>query len=518
MNEISFNLIKDPWIPCKMKSNEFKQLSIKDVLFNAKEIKEITSDNPLIIVSLHRLLLTILHRNFGPENRNEWKAIYQANEFNHETLDEYFKKWMHKFELFNEPENRFYQIKVPEIDSYTPVTKLNPALSSGNASALFDHNWDSRIYPMVVENAARLLVAFQNFALGGGKSIPFYYSHGPLISCIIVLIKGSNLFESLMLNLIQYDRQHPFSQSENYEDIPFWERSDKSICEEKDGRFPYGYLDYLTWQSRRVWLVPHEENGKITVKKIFMAQGEKLSDDWHEDPQKIYVINDQNEKSPLKLISDRKVWRDSESLLRLNEPGNNYVSPKALDWISSLAEGGIIPFSKRYNLEIYGLDSNRAKVDSWHRSYIPLPLNFLQDQSLVNNVKSFIDKCERIEKLLVKTVKSFIKAYFFPENDSLNTIQWNKVNEYFKGMQIRIQYWNLIDSYFYKFMEEIALQPDYQERLKIISKWINEEIIKAASGLLNTLKDNSKNDPRALKPIIQKFGYFFKNVQEIKQE
>ncbi len=516
MNEISFNLIKDPWLPCKMKSNEFMLLSIKDALFNAKGIIEITSDNPLIIVSLHRLLLAILHRNFGPKNRNEWKAIYQTNEFDQKILKDYFEDWMQKFELFNEPEHRFYQIKVPEIGNLTPVTKLNPALSSGNASALFDHNWDSIIYPMEVEKVARLLVAFQNFSLGGGKSIPFYYSSGTLISCIIVLLKGANLFETLMLNLIRYDKEHPFSQSETHEDIPFWERHDKSLYEEKEGRFPYGYLDYLTWQSRRVWLIPQESEGKITVKEMYMAQGEKLSDDWYEDPQKIYVLNDKNKRIPLQLRSDRKVWRDAESLLRLNKKGNNYISPKAVNWISSLAERNIIPFSKKYNMEIYGLDSNRAKVDSWHRSYIPLPLNFLKDQKLVNNVKSFIDKCEEVEKILVDTVKYFIKAYFFPEKESLNKNQWNKVKEYLGGLQIRIQYWNMIESYFYKFIEEIAQEPDYQEQLKINTKWITKKVIKAAKGLLNSIKENSKDDPRALKPIIQKFGYFFKNVQNIK--
>ena len=91
MNEISFNLIKDPWIPCKMKSNEYKQLSIKEILFNAKEVSEISSDNPLIIISIYRLLIVILHRNFGPKNRSEWIEIYKANSFDHQTLDDYFE-------------------------------------------------------------------------------------------------------------------------------------------------------------------------------------------------------------------------------------------------------------------------------------------------------------------------------------------------------------------------------------------------------------------------------------------
>lgn len=514
MNKISFNLIKDPWLPCRMKSHEFKLLSMKDALFKAKGINEITLDNPLIVVSLHRLLLAILHRNFGPENRNEWKTIYQANEFDQKVLEDYFDQWMQKFELFNEPEHRFYQIKVPEINNLTPITKLNPALSSGNASALFDHNWDELVYPMNIEEVARILVSFQNFSLGGGKSVPYNYSSAPLTSSIIVLLKGADLFETLMLNFIQYDKDHPFSQSDNNEDIPFWERSNKQLCEDKNGRNPYGYLDYLTWQSRRVWLVPENKNGKITVSKVYIAQGEKVSKDWNEDPQKPYRM-EKNKKILIKLKKDRKVWRDAESLLRLNEKGINFVSPKAINWISTLADSQIIPFSKQYQMEIYGLDSNQAKINSWHHSYIPLPLNFLKDQKLVINIKSFIDKCEKVEKILVDTVKYFIKAYFFPEAATLNKNQWNKVNEYLGGLQIRIQYWNMVESYFYKFIEEIAQEPNYQEQLKINANWITNKVIKAASGLLNSIKENSKDDPRALKPIIQNFGYFFKNVHSI---
>jgi len=528
MKEISFNLLEEPWIPCEMKSSEFKMLSIKDVLFQAREILDITSDNPLIVVSIYRLLLAILHRNFGPENRDKWIAIYKAGKWDKKKLEQYFLKWHHKFELFNESENRFYQIDISDlITKETPITKLNYSISSGNNPALFDHHWDSEIFPMNVENIAQLLVTYQNYSLSGlggflytsGKKerVHFYYS--PLITGIIVLLKGRNLFETLMLNFIRYDRDHPFKMSEDHADLPFWERNDKSLHEDKKGRYPYGYLDYLTWQSRKIWLNPYLDDGEIKVESLFMAQGEKVKDGWDLDPQMVFKRDKKNEFKPIKLDQDKQVWREAEALLRISDSDSNIRSPKAINWVSILVQRGIIPSTRRYNLEIYGLCndlSNVGKIISWNRSHIPLPLKFLEDQSLVGNVKSFIEKCEKIEQILSKTIKLFTKEYLFPSQISLSTNQWSKINDFIQNNQVRTKYWNLVEIFFYKFIEEVAKEPDFEKRLDLIKIWVNDSVLKTARKLLNSIKSNIKNDPRALKPFIQTEGYFYKNTHDLK--
>ena len=168
MEEITFNLLNDPWIPCEMLSGEYESLNMKDVLFNAQDIKEITSENPLVMISIYRLLLTILHRNFGPENKDKWISIYRAGKWDKEVLEAYFKKWHHKFEIFNEPENRFYQNDISKIvKKKTLITKLDYCISSGNNTSLFDHHWDSDITALPVENAVQLLVSYQNYSVSG---------------------------------------------------------------------------------------------------------------------------------------------------------------------------------------------------------------------------------------------------------------------------------------------------------------------------------------------------------------
>ena len=56
-----------------------------------------------------------------------------------------------------------------------------------------------------------------------------------------------------------------------------------------------------------------------------------------------------------------------------------------------------------------------------------------------------------------------------------------------------------------------------EQRQEIIKYWVNEKVVKAAINLLNIIKQNIVNNPRGLKSFIQTKGYFFKNIQNLKQ-
>ena len=58
-----FNLVDQPWIPCLQRdSGKPQELSLRDTLTRAHEIRELPDDSPLVTVSLHRLLLAILQQ------------------------------------------------------------------------------------------------------------------------------------------------------------------------------------------------------------------------------------------------------------------------------------------------------------------------------------------------------------------------------------------------------------------------------------------------------------------------
>jgi CRISPR system Cascade subunit CasA len=144
-----FNLAVDPWVPCVMADGTSCDLSLADTLIRAHEIRELFDESPLVTVAVHRLLLAILHRNFGPANTNEWFALWRAGRWNEERLNAYFSRWSTRFELFD-PARPFYQVTEIAGTPNQPVSVLFQDLSGGNNPTLFDHT---------CEDAARVFAA-----------------------------------------------------------------------------------------------------------------------------------------------------------------------------------------------------------------------------------------------------------------------------------------------------------------------------------------------------------------------
>ena len=105
----SFNLVSEPWIPC-VTAQGVREFSLREVLAQAHTIKELSDDSPLVTVALHRLLLAILHRNFGPASFDEWKELWRASKWDEAKLNQYFEQWQHRFDLFDK-DRPFYQVQ-----------------------------------------------------------------------------------------------------------------------------------------------------------------------------------------------------------------------------------------------------------------------------------------------------------------------------------------------------------------------------------------------------------------------
>ena len=94
---VSFNLVDKPWLPVVWLDGTAGEVGLRDALVRAHEIRELVDGSPLVTVSLHRLLLAILHRNFGPTSFEAWKALWRQGRWDAEKLDSYFTQWRHRF-------------------------------------------------------------------------------------------------------------------------------------------------------------------------------------------------------------------------------------------------------------------------------------------------------------------------------------------------------------------------------------------------------------------------------------
>ena len=72
-----FNLIEEPWIPHINREGHLEECGIIKIFENSHQIREISDASPLVTASLYRLLLAILHRNFGPANVSDWERLWK---------------------------------------------------------------------------------------------------------------------------------------------------------------------------------------------------------------------------------------------------------------------------------------------------------------------------------------------------------------------------------------------------------------------------------------------------------
>jgi len=391
----TYDLTTEPWIPSVMADGSTQDLSLLDVLSQAPQIREVLDASPLVTVALHRLLLTILHRLFGPRDVEEWECLWNAGGFDEQRVGEYFAQWQRRFDLFDK-QKPFYQTPGLPPQMLKPVSLLSQEWAAGNNDTLFDHNVDARPTAISPAKAARLLVARQAFSLGGlvtAEAGRASAKAAPLARAAVTLIQGENLFRTLMLNLVLYDPTADLPMP-CQDDVPAWERDEPVVVRE---RAPRGYLDYLTWQSRRIWLRPEsEEGGETTVKQVIVADGERFpNDSAPKDPMVPHKVKrnfrpGQNPLSPLRLEPSRALWRDSLALMQAEAQMAQDIlqcRPSTLDHVATLLERDFIPRSQVRTVSVLGLCAERAKVHFWRHERLPLPLAYLIDNKLLADLR-----------------------------------------------------------------------------------------------------------------------------------
>lgn len=397
-----FNLIDEEWLPCLMNNGKRKPLSIRGVFAEAHDVRELLDASPLVTVSLHRLLLAILHRALmGPVNMEAWKDLWNARQLEMTKLDKYFKDHWHRFFLFDD-KRPFYQVPKMEVKKTHPVQRLAQELSSGENKAWFDHNQNDQPVNLSKAEVARYLIATQAFALKGGQSegTP-NFTDAPLARNLLVLIRGDNLFETLMLNFVEYTHIKPFRLSSTKaidDDKPIWEQEEIPKAHTAS---PHGYTNYLTWRSRDMHLIDTPAGMTVQIRQ-------RLKLDFHEswDPFKCYRLG----KGAVQIEPQKAVWRDCHTLFQKVERDSSKVKrPEVfnhLAQVEDLRSEGKVEAKTEYHFDIFGLSvDSLAAVYFWKHERLPLPVIYLESLTLWSGLESAINVTENVWKALRENVR-----------------------------------------------------------------------------------------------------------------
>ncbi|MDA1127756.1 MAG: type I-E CRISPR-associated protein Cse1/CasA [Chloroflexi bacterium] len=473
----SYNLLKESWIPCVMPDGSASELSLRDVLVRAQEIREVSDPSPLTTASIHRLLLAVLYRIFAPQSIGDWLAIWESDGFSAPAVDEYLERWNGRFDLLDK-DYPFYQTSL--FSGKTKIKAINdmiPELTQGHTSTLFDHTMDDECPPISLAQSARMLVTIQAYMLGGTSGLGQNYRDGPGARSVTFCLLGENLFRSLLLNLIPASS---LGFPANQDDKPVWEHDNLPV-----GNTPSGILDYLTWQTLKIRLSPSQATSPETsVEEATIGLGRDLAQDNLLSPFSRYHKDAKRGWLPMRLREDRSLWRDASTLLAVRTSSDDVNHPACLRWAAALTDDGHLPFGSQFALVAFGQSANQAKINFWRTERMPVPMEYLADEALVELLGSAITKTEMVGSDLRNAVTEVALNIVDSREEAY------KVRDHMSPLGV---YWASLEAPFYELLSEIPI--GQEESLKTWSL----NLKRLAWDSFESATNGLSRHPRALK-------------------
>lgn len=492
----SFNLVDRGFIPVQWSDGRPDEVGLREALVRAHEIREIRDDSPLVTVSLHRILLAILHRVFGPRNLSEWGTLWNAGQFDSKRISAYLDQWHDRFDLFGDC-YPFYQTVGLSSNKPQPISSLWDELSGGNNAMLFDHTCDNAPTSVGPPIVARALITRQTYGIGFGKSPDCtiagktirtgYRSDAPLTRGLSLLLVGDSLWETLLCNLTGY-RDNPSV------DLPCWERQDAEAQMARE--IPHGRVDLYTWQTRRLRLIPSESpDGSVVVSHIHFAQGRSLTKVGIFDPMKPYRDED-GTWAMFPLDPARSIWRDYSSIITL--VGIPDRPAYSLSWTGEAMRERRIARTRDFRISVFGIATEPGKAGSvlmWRHEVFPLPGVYLEDGDLRGCLAEATKTAESAAKTLRDAIWRLAKILSAP--DQGGRPDKDRVRQLVDSLGADRVYWSRLEVPFRHFLVELPKAADGKGRL---SAWARQ-VCGTAGKVFDQVTRNVGSDGRTLKAI-----------------
>jgi len=368
----SFHLTRQPWIPVETLDGTVLELSTREVLGRAHTLRALADASPLVVAALTRHLLAVLHRAYdGPRYRTAWSAIVSAGAFDPLRVDAYLDRVEDRMDLFH-PTHPFAQTRglSERFGEYiTPIDEIEIVRARwGGGRALFRHRPLDPAPGFSPARAARALLAHHAFATGGlvkKPDEPTAATASPLTRAGLVVLRGETLFRTLVANLLVYNVE---------EDMPFATGGATDACaweqppppkelrrSDEPKRVPFGYLDLLTWQSRRVELIVTQ--GVVTG--FINAVGQGLAEGSPQDPMVTYRRHEKLGLLPVGIDTSRGFWREANALFETARGDDApFLRPKTIDLVASDAAIDVLGREAMFDIELLGIAAEKSRVDA----------------------------------------------------------------------------------------------------------------------------------------------------------
>jgi len=451
MSTNSFNLTQDPWIPVMTPDFQVQDISLVELFQTWETLREIQADNPPTTLALYRLLLAILHRAYqGPRNEDHWEEIFEDNGAD---AIAYLEQHRDRFDLLH-PEHPFMQDPILPIDKTDDIYKFHTM----STSQVFSHEHEWSGYSITLPEAARLLVRLQGVDITSLRAFYVGQSSGnrsavntPTINAANVLIRGSTLKQTLLLNLMHYDPASEIPSVVTGDDRPAWETS---YAGKPKKVVPQGYISYLTFPWRRLRLFV--EDGEVS--QLAITMGNSLPD--KVSPQQWECgIAYRNDK-PVRLSLNKQLWRDADTFLLTAEKQHR---PRIVDWLADLEDSvdGTVTF------QISGLSADKAKPLGWSWEQFSAPIQYITNADLAETLKQAIAVAESHQQIF----RSFKGSPYFALAEVLKNGDAGSLASALDGES---RYWATLDRAFPELL--YALPQDSETGVDGVTRYGGKEL------------------------------------------
>lgn len=458
------NLIDDPWVPVMMVGGDKQEFGLHELIERAHEIRALDIEPTFVRFSVFRLALAFVLDAFGPpESADEFVDRLNAGRFDSAVLADYADEVRDRFNLFDAVAP-FYQVaglQTPKGETKS-VAALLPQVPAGNNVPLYGVRTDAEPPVLTPSEATRWLIAAQSFDTAGIKS----GAHGdplmkngkvtaglaPLGQMGVVVATGRNLFESVLINMVVDERGRGALGS------PVWRRDAEGPGWTE--RQPEGQLDWLTFQARRIRLVPERsgEGLRPTVSQVVVAAGDKHIAIPEYEPHATWrtVKNPRPEdppRRPVRVRSDWAAWQGLASLLATGSTGSGgaYQSSPVLRQIANFAATRVIPRDYPLEVAVAGIEygNMQAVVENTMADSIPLSVVALRSDSDANEfLLNVVESHERLANALNDLDRDLREIH------SAEAVPWDK------GQRLGTQLTHRVDPVVRRLLEGLQREPD----------------------------------------------------------
>lgn len=313
-----FNLLDEKWIPVIDNDCNNLNVSILELFKNASKYISIAGDTEVQTISITRFLLSILQTVFSrfDENGEEygyfglndmfkqkteidpnviedyvndlneaWINLWEKKSFP-KIVETYLNKYHDRFYLYDD-EYPFYQVssniwedfnvisrgKQNAKPSNIPFKKINGNFYESNSLRMFNVNDEKAKNKLSDSELARWIITYQNYSNTSDKAVfdgVAKKSYGWLYKITTMSLRGSNVFETLMLNLVLV---HPVKEFVGNSQKPCWEESsNKIITKNIKGYVPDNLAELYNTYSRAIRI----SNNSLDVCKLSLIEPIKL--------------------------------------------------------------------------------------------------------------------------------------------------------------------------------------------------------------------------------------------------